>query len=68
MQGLVNVGNKEHLLHLLNIVENAAHSDTIDEEDEKDETISNKDSKIDEIKVNLNASGIKDIYVSLIIP
>ena len=63
MQGFVDVGNKEHLLHLLDVAKKAAQSDTIELDDEQDDAISNKDSKIDEEKIHLNASEINDIYV-----
>ena len=65
MQGFVDVGNKENLLHLLDVAKKAAQSDTTELDDEQDIAISNKDSKIDEEKIHLNASEIKDIYVRL---
>ena len=65
MQGSVDVGNKEHLLHLLDVAKKAAQSDTTELDDEQDEAISNNDSKIDEEKIHLNASEIIDIYVRL---
>ena len=65
MPGFVDVGNKEHLLHLLDVAKRAAQSDTTKLDDDQDEAISNNDSKIDEEKIHLNASEIKDIYVRL---
>ena len=65
MQGFVDVGNMEHLLNLLDVAKKAAQSDTTELDDEQDIAISNKDSKIDEEKIHLNASEIKDIYVRL---
>ena len=65
VQGFVDVGSMEHLLHLLDVAKKSAQSDTTEFDDEQDEEISNKDSKIDEEKIHLNASEITNIYVRL---
>ena len=61
----VTLGPEEHLHNLLDVAKKAAQSDTTELDDEQDIAISNKDSKIDEEKIHLNASEIKDIYVRL---
>ena len=65
VQGFVDVGSMEHLLHLLDVAKKSAQSDTTELDNEQDEEISNKDSKIDEEKIHLNASEITNIYVRL---
>ena len=64
MQELVDVGNKGHLLHLLDILKKAMQSDRKKLDADPDETISDEDSKFDQEKININCSEIKDIYVS----
>ena len=67
MQRLADGINTEGLLHFLDIAKMAAKSDRSEFDDERDETICDKDSKIDEEKIDLNTVGIMDLYVSLII-
>ena len=66
MQGFVDVGNMDYLLHLLEITKKAAQPGLTQLDDELDETITYEDSKIDREKIDLNASEIRDIYVGLI--
>ena len=66
MQGFVDVGNMDYLLHLLDITKKAAQPGLTQLDDELDETITYEDSKIDREKIDLNASEIRDIYVGLI--
>ena len=66
MQGFVDVGNMDYLLHLLDITKKAAQPGLTQLDDELDETIAYEDSKVDREKIDLNASEIRDIYVGLI--
>lgn len=66
MQGFVDVGNMDYLLHLLDITKKAAQPGLSQLDDEIDETITYEDSIIDREKIDLNASEIRDIYVGLI--
>ena len=66
MQGFVDVGNMDYLLHLLDITKKAAQPGLTQLDDELDETITYEDSEIDREKIDLNASEIRDIYVGLI--
>ena len=54
------------LLRLLDMAKKTAQSDTT-KLDESDDSISNKDSKIDEEKIDVNEEEIRHIYVSLIV-
>ena len=67
IQEFVDLGNERHLFHLLDIAKKAAQSNTNELDEDVEETISDKDSKIDEEKIDFNAAEIKDLYVSLII-
>ena len=66
MQGIANSVNKEDLFHLLDIAKKAAQSNTNELDEDVEETISDKDSKIDEEKIDFNAAEIQNLYVSLI--
>ena len=67
MQGYAEAANKECLFHLLDIAKKAAQSNTTEQNDEPDETISDKDSKMDKEKIDLNTVEIRNIYVSLVL-
>ena len=67
IQEFVDLGNERHLFHLLDIAKKAAQSNTNELDEDVEETISDKDSKIDEEKIDFNAAEIQNLYVSLII-
>ena len=65
MQGFVDFGNKGHLLHLLDILKEAAQSNHKKLDADRYKTMSDVDSKFDKERINNISSEIKDIFVSM---